>query len=199
MSISTQKGSNRIPSPVKYYVQYKGSTGVYTYWDGEKNVELEDIEFVVMDTRSSISGWSDDNKARIYSNMVRTVKDELVVRCGKTELVKGPYETSKDKIKSSGGKFTTNIFAMATIDGIPTPVDIQFSGACLRDWSTFVEKTGMKKLYSSLIKSGKGDQQKKGAVKYYTPTFTLSEASEADLADAKDFDENQLQPYLTQE
>lgn len=199
MSISTQTGRNRIPSPVKYYLQYKGNTGTYTYWDGEKNVELDEVDFVLMDTRSSISGWNDDNKARIYSNMVRTVKDELVVRCGKTELVKGPYETSKDKIKSSGGKFTTNIFAMATIDGIPTPVDIQFNGACLRDWSTFVEKSGMKKLYSSLIKSARGDQQKKGAVKYYTPTFTLSEASEADLADAKDFDENQLQPYLTQE
>lgn len=199
MSISSAtSGKDRIKSPVKYYITFKGNDGVFTYWDGEDRT-LDSLEFVVMDTRSSITGWSDEHNARISSNLVRSTKNEFRVRAGSTALFTGPYATDKEKIKSLGGKFTTNIFALATIDGIPTPVNIQLNGACLREWSEFVEQTGMRKLYTNAVVATKSDQKKKGAVKFYTPVFTLANVADSELADAKQFDSESLQPYLTQD
>lgn len=190
--------SNRIKSPVKYYLEFGGSEGVWAYWDGEKNVRTDTIEFVVMDVRSSIGGWSESNNCRIHSNIVGTTKTPFVVRAGKVVLVEGPYADIKNEVIAAGGKFVTNIFAMAKIDGAWVPVDIQLSGACLRDWSKFVETNGLGSIYNSTISATRGEQQKKGAVKYFTPTFTSGSLDSDVAVIADEFCKNQLIPYLNQ-
>lgn len=190
--------SNRIKSPVKYYIEFGGSEGVWAYWDGEKNVRTDVLEYVVMDVRSSVGGWSESNNCRIHSNIVKSTKTPFVVRAGKVVLVEGPYADIKNEVIAAGGKFVTNIFALAKIDGDWVPVDIQFSGACLRDWSAFVEATGLGNVYNSVVRSSKGDQQKKGAVKYFTPTFTASTLDAEVAAQADEFCREKLIPYLNQ-
>jgi hypothetical protein len=89
--------------------------------------------------------------------------------------------------------------AMAKIDEAWTPVDIQLSGACLRDWTAFVEASGnIFKVYEGVVSASRGEQQKKGAVKYYTPNFVLSALPEGVDAIADEFCVDQLQPYLNQ-
>ena len=198
MSRTDAPTSNKIKSPIKYYVEFGGSEGIWAYWDGEKNVRADALDFVVMDVRSSVGGWSESNNCRIHSNIVKSTKTPFVVRAGKVVIVEGPYADIKNEIIAAGGKFVTNIFALAYIDDVWTPVDIQFSGACLRDWSAFVETTGLANVYNSVIAASKGEQQKKGAVKYFTPTFATANlpASVEDLAD--EFCREKLAPYLDQ-
>ena len=200
MSRTDTPTSNKIKSPIKYYIEFGGAEGIWAYWDGEKNVRFDNLEFVVMDVRSSIGGWSDANNCRISSNIVKsTVKNPLTVRAGKVVLAEGLYAEIKNDVVAAGGKFVTNIFAMAKIDGDWTPVDIQLSGACLRDWSAFVEATGnIFKVYEGVVSASRGEQQKKGSVKYFTPNFVLSEIPEGVAAAADEFCKDKLIPYLEQ-
>jgi hypothetical protein len=199
MSRTETQQSNKIKSPIKYYLEFGGAEGIWAYWDGEKNVRLDSLEFVVMDIRSSIGGWSDANNCRIYSNMVKSTKSPFVVKAGKTVLIEGPYADIKNEVVAAGGKFVTNILAMAKIDSIWVPVDIQLSGACLRDWSAFVEKSGsIFEVYKGVVSASRGEQQKKGAVKYYTPDFVLGEMPEGVDVVADKFCADLLMPYLNQ-
>ena len=200
MSRTEANISNRIKSPLKYYFEFGGAEGIWAYWDGEKNVRVDSLEFVVMDTRSSIGGWSDVNSGRINSNMVKSTKaSPFTVRCGKTVMAEGFYADIKADIVAAGGKFVTNILAMAKIDDNWVPVDIQLSGACLRDWTAFVEKCGnIFEVYKGSVSAARGEQQKKGSVKYYTPDFVLSDLSEDVEAAADLFCTETLMPYLNQ-
>ena len=199
MSRTDTPTSNKIKSPLKYYIEFGGAEGIWAYWDGEKNVRFDNLEFVVMDVRSSIGGWSDANNCRIRSNMVKTTKLPFTVRAGQVVLVEGPYADIKNDVVAAGGKFVTNILAMAKIDEVWTPVDIQLSGACLRDWTAFVEASGnIFMVYEGVVSASRGEQQQKGAVKYYTPNFVLSPLPEGVDAIADEFCIGQLQPYLNQ-
>jgi hypothetical protein len=200
MSRTDVPTSNRIKSPLKYYIEFGGAEGIWAYWDGEKNVRVDALEFVVMDVRSSIGGWSDANNCRINSNIVKaTGKNPLTVRAGKVVLAEGLYADIKNDVVAAGGKFVTNIFAMAKIDGDWTPVDIQLSGACLRDWSAFVEASGsIFKVYEMVVSATRGEAQKKGAVKYFTPTFTAGALGTEVAAAADEFCRDKLIPYLNQ-
>lgn len=198
MSRIDSQSSNKIKSPVRYYIEFGGAEGIWAYWDGEKNVRADSLEFVVMDIRSSVGGWSDSNNCRIHSNIVESTKTPFVVRAGKTVLVEGPYADIKNEVLAAGGKFVTNIFAMAKIDEVWVPVDIQLSGACLRDWSAFVKEKNLSGVYSSVITASKGEQQKKGAVKYFTPTFSVAPVSVEVAEVADEFCRDKLIPYLNQ-
>ncbi len=199
MSRTDTQTSNKIKSPVKYYIEFGGAEGIWAYWDGEKNVRADALEFVVMDIRSSIGGWSDAHNCRIFSNMVKSTKLPFTVRAGRIVLAEGPYADIKNDVVAAGGKFVTNILAMAKIDEAWTPVDIQLSGACLRDWTAFVEASGnIFQVYEGIVSASRGEQQKKGAVKYYTPNFVLSPLTEEVKAIADDFDRDHLKSYLNQ-
>lgn len=199
MSRTDTQTSNKIKSPIKYYIEFGGAEGIWAYWDGEKNVRFDNLEFVVMEVRSSIGGWSDSNNCRIHSNIVKSVKSPFSVKAGRVTLIEGLYADIKNEVIAAGGKFVTNIFAMAKIDGDWTPVDIQLSGACLRDWTAFVEASGnVFKVYEGVVSASRGEQQKKGSVKYFTPNFVLSEIPEGVAAAADEFCKETLIPYLEQ-
>lgn len=194
----TDTNESRSKSPVKYYVSFSGETGVFTYWDGEKTVMLEDLDLVMLDSRGSISGWSDANNARIFSNYFRSPKDKVAVRCGNKDLLEGSYSVDKEKIKAAGGKFQTNIFALADINGDWVLVNLQVSSSSLMAWTSFVEENKLGTIYKSLIRVTKGPQEKKGRVLFFKPSFAL-EALPDDLATTADnLYRDSLKPYLEQ-
>lgn len=194
---------NRVPSPVRYFLRYSGQTGTFSYWDRDKQVQVDlgtSIDIVMLDTRSAVSGWCEDeaHKGRIYSNRVKaSSKEVLNVRCGKVTLATGLWSEIKDKVKASGGKFCTEIFALANINGNWEPVQLDLTGGALGDWMTVLDNAGGKyALYNSVLTVGKGEQKKKGSVKYFG--LSVTEGSLAnDLADrANEFNDDMLQPYL---
>lgn len=188
--------SNRAANPMSHYVTFKGGEGVWSYWNGQENVNLDSLNFILLDVRSSITGWSDEESANVYSDYFKNTKEEITVRVKGKELVAGSYADKKAEIKEVGGKFTTNLFTLAFINGEYVPAVISLTGASLMDWSQFVSAEGLKNIYKYLITASKGDQQKKGAVKYYTPVFSVADADEDLCQRADDFTDQLLAPYL---
>ncbi len=188
--------SVRIPSPVKYYLSFNGSRGVWTYFDGEAK-ELDELKFVPMATKSSIVGWSEEHKARIYSNFVESTSEPLTVKAGRNVLATGLYADIKNDLAAAGGKFAANIFAMAHIGDEVVPVNIQFTASVLAKWSDFVKVHG-RKIFQYEIVAAKGDKQKNGAVSYFVPNFAQKDADTDMSALADSFLANQLKPYFEQ-
>jgi hypothetical protein len=196
LKMDRSQKSSRIPSPVKYYLSFNGSKGVWTYFDGEAK-DIEVLSFVPMATKSSIIGWSEEYKSRIYSNFVETTSEPLTVKAGKNTVAVGLYADIKSDVAAAGGKFAANIFAMAHVGEEIVPVNIQLASSVLAKWSDFVKVHG-RKIFQYEIVAVKGDKQKNGAVSYYVPNFTQKD-SDPDMANLADsFLENQLKPYFEQ-
>jgi hypothetical protein len=198
---SVNNNANRVPSPVKYYISFTGE-GQFSYWDGDAKVRKslgESIDFVVMDTRSAVGGFSEPHNAKIYSNRVQSVtKEELNVRCGKETLVKGFWGEIKDRAKAVGAKFCTEVFALVNVNGVFEPAQIDFMGSSLGDWMSFMDEIGGKwAMYQSVVTATKGDQRKKGKTIYYAVNFSTSDLPEEVAEQANTFNDDKLQPYLT--
>lgn len=196
----TSNTASRIKSPVKCYISFSGETGVFSYWDSaeKKNVALEDLDMIVMDTRVSISGWSDENNCRIFSNYFRTTKEKITVRAGDKDLLTGTYAEDKVKIKELGGKYQINIFALVDINGDWVPAVLQLSGSSLAAWSTFTETNKIWDVYKSLLVVRKGPQQKKGRVLFHTPEFSLEALTDKVSGMADTVYKEYVKPYLEQ-
>ena len=207
MSRTTQKKTSSMKSPVKFYIEFKGDTGTYTYSvkneDGSyETKKLDQLKFILIETKASIIGWSDEHGKKIFSNLVDDSKKEefqLKVKTsgGKIEvLAQGLYSDNKEKFKALGGKFCTNLFALAEIDGQYEPVILQVSKNSQAEWSRFTKDNPIRKLYDSIIIAGKGGENKKGRVVYFAPLFETAELP-SDLAELADnFDKNELTPYF---
>lgn len=196
----TSNTTSRIKSPVKHYISFSGETGIFSYWDSveKKNVALEDLDMIVMDTRVSISGWSDENNCRIFSNYFRTTKEKITVRAGDKDLLTGTYAEDKVKIKELGGKYQINIFALVDINGDWVPAVLQLSGSSLAAWSTFTETNKIWDVYKSLLVVRRGPQQKKGRVLFYTPEFSLEALTDKVSGMADTVYKEYVKPYLEQ-
>ena len=201
MSRTSQTNSNRVPSPIRYYVSFSGEKGTFSYWDSanKERVDLgSEVEFVVMDTRSAITGWNDAANAKIFSNRVKSVvNEELTVRCDKQTLAKGLYSAIKGDIVNAGGKFCTEVFALMKINGEFAPVQLDLSGASLGCWMAFVEGLGGSwAIYKDLITTKLGEQKKKGRVTFFEVAFGTAPLSEDANELANAFNDDKLQPYL---
>lgn len=196
----TNESSSRIKSPIKYYISFGGETGAFSYWDSveKKNVALEDLDLVVMDTRATITGWSDEHGARIFSNTFKSTKDKINVRAGDKDLLVGTYAEDKEKIKGLGGKYQTNVYALADINGDWVPVILQLSSSALSAWSEFTETNKIWDIYKSLLVVRKGPQQKKGRVTFYTPEFSLEALTDKLTAMADSVYAEKVKPFLEQ-
>lgn len=199
MSRSTVKSGSSVKSPIKYWLSWKGDVGTFVYWDGKNNVEVSELDFLLLDRRMTITGWSEANTARIFSNAVKNLNEELSVRAKNTVIAKGLYADIKEKIKAAGGNFTVNLYAMAKINDELVPVCIQLDKGCLREWSEFVEKNPLWEIYRGMVHVTAGPVQKKGKVTYRFANFELIESTPELDREAKLFDVDHLQPYFNGE
>lgn len=197
---SGNSNGNKIKSPVKYYVRYGAEKGQFEYWDGEKAVHFDELEMVLMDDRKCITGYNEKKKARISSNRVQaTSKEPLRIRCGDEVLLEGMYNDIKEKIAVAGGKFTQELFVLAKINGEFVPASVSFAGVANGCWIDFLDQSGGKyALYRSMVKAVRGEHQKKGRSEFYSVAFSV-ESLPMDLdVKANEFNDDFLQPYLTQ-
>lgn len=199
MSKSQSTGSDLIKNPSAHYIQWSGEKGVFSYFDktlGE-NVELDSLEFVVLDSRSSIGGWHEDTKSRIYSNYTNRKDEEFVVKesRGNKVLAKGVYAD----IRRDDFDFVTNVFSLAKLNDEWKLVQIQFKTSALSKWSDYVESVGGRfKVYDVLTKTVDAEEHKQGRVNWKTPVFE-PDIIEDDVNDlAIQCDKTLLQPYLSQ-
>lgn len=201
MSRGTMKNAVRGKSPVKYWLNWKGDSGVFQYWDGEQTREVNGVDLLVLDRRSTVTGWSDEHNARIFANSVKSLKEELNVRSKNATIAKGKWEEIKETVNKAGGNFTTNLYALARLGDSEEfePVCVQLDKSCLKAFTDLLQQVKLYEVYKGLLHIGPSEQRKKGKVQFYVTEFELREATEEMNAQAAIFDLEKLQPYFNGE
>jgi hypothetical protein len=113
MSLSNPKLTN----PAKKFIEWKGSKGVFQYYDKdtEKNIELPlPLYFIVLDQLSTVTGFSERLGCGIYSNEVRSTKNEVLhVKSFKSGVhISGLWNDINDEVKAAAGKYCKTVYAM---------------------------------------------------------------------------------------
>lgn len=183
-------------SPIKYRFSFGGASGKIKYYDKEKSedVEMDSLDFIILDKRSSITGWNEADGSSIYSNLVvSTKKEELVVKTSKRTLASGLYEDIKGKMDNFGGKFTTNLLCLAKIGKNWEMANIQLTGSALGVWMD--TESGKVNIYDQIFTITEGEKRKKGAVKFIVPEFSYKKIT-SDLIEMAEESDEILQAYF---
>ena len=195
MSLSNPRPEN----PVIKWIEFKGSTGKFQYWDKatESNIEipLNKIGFIVLDELNTITGYHAQAEAGIYSNEISDLSHEvLTVKVFKTNVqITGLYKDIKDNVKAIGGKFTKSVYAtLITGKDSLELVNFKMSGGAFMGW---LEKHV--NLYKQGVKvTGLKDAQQ-GSIKFKVPVFEGFDMPENLRLKAIELDK-ELQEYLKQ-
>ncbi len=190
--------TDKTPSPIEYYLEFKGGSGTFVYYDGEKNVLLDSLELILLDKRNGVTGWSEFHGGRIYSNLISSSnKHVLNVKAGNSKgaVATGLWKDIKAEVKDAGGSFTTFLFALARIGEKLVPVRVALTRAALAEWTQFETDCNP---YNGVIFVTRSEEKKRGAVKYYVPKFNLATVSKEDDLKARNFHRDELLPYLDQ-
>lgn len=173
----TQPSTGGSKSPIQYYLRFNGETGKLEYYDKDekKNVVLDDLDFVILDIRGSVTGWNDASESKLYSNMVKNLsKEEITVRSFKgtnKEVAKGFYKEIKDQVEKAGGVYTSNLLSLVKVGKDWEFGNIQLTGSGLATWMTFMEDYPNNKIYDFVVNIAQGEARKKGKINYFVPEF----------------------------
>ncbi|MBB3752455.1 hypothetical protein FHT44_004967 [Mycolicibacterium sp. BK634] len=194
MSLSNPRTNT---SPVQRFFELKLSTGAVTWYDkdAKKNVELDvPFKFVVLDTLSFVGGFNEPAKSGIWSNEVRSVRDEvLTVRTRKGVLAEGVYSDIKDTIKAEGGKFGNSVYIAFQEDGEWKLGNLKLIGAGVSAWFDFTDGKHLDRDPGAAVTGW--IEKKKGRNEYFEPVIESWTVDGADLSAASALDEA-LQDYL---
>lgn len=186
MSRTKKRGGGS--SPIKRFVRYSGGTGSFSYYDKatEETVELDTLDVIVLDVRSSITGFYEEKKASISSNMVLDTKKEpfkVIAFANKKpiEIAEGLYATIKPEVAKVGGKFTSNIIGLVDFGDGWEVTNIQLSGVALNSWIEFTTEHDNNSYYDYLITFKKGLLSKRDNGKNVPVTQKEEEALDAKL------------------
>jgi hypothetical protein len=184
-------------NPSKKFIEWKSDKKAFQYYDKEKeeNVEVKlPVRFLVLDTLSTIKGFSDTDQSGFWSNEVRDIKIEpFTVRTKKGECAKGLYENIMGGRDMTGAKYYQSVYAMIKEGKEFIMVNFQIGGSALGQWIEFRKKN---KIYEGAIEVETTIEGTKGKTIYNMPVFTkISTTPESD-EQAKKMDA-ELQEYLT--
>ncbi len=200
MSRSNPTDSN--PNPAKYFFKFASSKGTFEYYDKENKEKVEvklPFRFMVLDTLSTVGGFSKNNDSGFWANEVRnTVTDTLIVRTKNGVFAEGLYrDTVEAPLKADGGKFVQSVYiAYKDTDKELVIANIQMIGSSLTAWINFT-KANKQEIFKGSIIVKTVVEEKNGSNTYQVPVFTMGKVAESTDAAAKLLDE-ELQVYLTE-
>lgn len=191
MSLSAPKLTN----PCKKFIEFKGGTGIFQYWDkeSEKNIELEyPIQFIVLDELSTIKGYNKTTNSGVYSNEVRSIKNQtLHVKTFKGNLeLHGKYSDIKADILGMGGKYCKSVYAALLNRNELELTCFQLTGISNKAW---IDKEFDVSLVS--VKIEDCSDGKNGNVKFKIPNYK-GEAISKELMDKAVAMDKDLQVFL---
>jgi len=194
--------------PAKKYIKFNGAEddGFFSYWEKfgvddkrysednkGQNVQIDISGGIVLEgDLHTVTGY-DKRNGFCWSNEVRDVEDELIVRYHgqKRPVATGNWKTVKDEMGDKA-KFTKSIYLY--LDG--EIVNVHLSGGCLNSWFNDIQANrhlmGTNYIRVKSIESGK-----QGKVEFTFPIFEFGEPiPKSELNAAIGADEEILQPYL---
>lgn len=198
--MSLSKPNEQLQNVAKTFYQWSGDTGNFKFYDKEekKNIIVEvnakkPFTFIILDTLSTIKGYSDSESCGFWSNEVKDTKSEvLTVRTKSGIQAVGLYADIKDSIKAKGAKYCQSTYiAIKTENGLEI-ANIQFLGSALKAITDFSKDN---KVMGVAVQIKSTIQGKKGKTVFQMPVFNTVKISKKTLADATALDVK-LQEYL---
>lgn len=194
MSLSNPTNTNVNPA-IKFF-QWSGDQGVVKYYDKEKseNVFLQTpFKFIVLDTLSTVTGYSDTDNSGFWSNEVRSIKSEpFVVKTRNGVKKEGLWSEIGEGLKSQGAKFATSVY-IAYFNKETKEIELcnfKFFGSSITQWIEFLKNNRGPGV--SIVGN---EEAKKGRTTYYTPVFEALKVNDEQLSKAISLDQ-ELQKYL---
>lgn len=202
----SRSNNTEIVNPCARFFEWNGDKGLLRYYDKElphptdkdkkgANVEVGlPFTFLVLDTLSTISGFSDADNSGFWSNEIRNIKtDILVVRNKKGKVFTGTYDQLK-AANISGVKYAQSVYIAFKNENKELVIgNIKMVGSSLGAWIDYRAKH---KIYEGAISIKGTLHGKKGKTEYEMPVFSSTSVSEDTDKVAKDLD-IELQEYLT--
>lgn len=187
--------NTKLINPSQRQFEWDGSNGGFRYYDKVEKIKVAvelPFSFLVLDTLSSIKGFSDEQQSGYWSNEVRNIsKEPITVRAKKGIVAEGIYKEIIGQV--IGGKYCQSCYiAFKGEDDKLIIGNISIMGACLSAWIDF--RKG-KDVFVGAVAVEKMTSAKKGATKYFIPEFSIKEVSPETDTVAKLLD-GELQDYL---
>src|SRR6056297_509635 len=182
------KSESKSNNPATRFLEWKSNDKCFAYYDKEKgeNIKLPlPLKFVILEHYHTVKGWNDASESGIYANEVLyTGSEELHVKTFKgKDIAKGIYKEIRTQILDAGGKYHRSIYAVTNDLEI---INISLKGAAVSEYSNFIEKHSDRCFTTNWIEVKDVVEGKKGAVKFTSPSFSLS---------TKIKDASKLQPF----
>jgi hypothetical protein len=202
----SRSNNSELQNPATKFFEWNGEAGIFRYWDKEMAVEGHEkpganvnitlpFTFVVLDSLSTIKGFSDADNSGFWSNEVRDIKrDEMIVKTKKGVCAKGIYEKVITDRNCNGAKYCQSVY-IAYKPGKDKPLEIaniQFTGAALSSWIEFRKNN---KVFEGAIIVKGVKQGQKGKVIYQMPVFQKLDLTPETEKNALELDKV-LQVYL---
>lgn len=184
--MSRREEFQKTTNPANYIINWKASQKTFIVYDMAKkeNFELKDLKFINVTENISITGFHEPSNQGIFSNIIKNLSTEtLTVRTKTAILAQGTYSNIKNNLQ--GGNYTIFINCLAMINGKIEKAVLQLSGSGLKNYFDFRQKNKGQML-NNWVKFSGVTEEKKGAVKYFSPVFFIelpTITSESTLAD----------------
>lgn len=174
-------------NPAKKFYKWVGEHKKFSYYIKEtKENVLVDLPFRFVTLGRPlfcVKGFNEKLNIGLYSNEVRSVKDEMTVRYfdkNQPIIAKGVWADVKEKADVVGGKYHLSIYGYDLENHEIINIDVKGNG--IGEWGELFKKCSQRLADEIVIVKGFKDG-KKGSVKYTYPTFELERAVSDDELD----------------
>jgi len=192
----SRSNNTEIKNPAKKFFEWSSDNKAVKHYNKEaKANEFEKLPFgfLVLDTLSTIKGYSDAEGSGFWSNEVRDLKSEIFTVRNKNGIVASGYYKDLAAIKGLvGAKYSQSVYIAYKEGENYVLGNINFVGSSLSSWIDFRKKNDIYK--GAILITGFTDE-KKGKTEYSKPIFEKRDASEAADKAAIALDK-ELQEYL---
>lgn len=188
-----------LTNPAKRFFEWNGKQGGFRYFDKTKGTDGENVQvklpfkFLVLDTLSTIKGYSDEDQSGYWANEVRDIKKEiLTVRTKKGQCSKGLYEQVMTDRNCTGAKYCQSVYIGYKEGAEFVVANIAMVGASVGSWIEFRKKNNV---FDGAVVVDSMVDGKKGSNEYKIPVFRKVEITPEIDVEAKHLDA-ELQNYL---
>lgn len=178
-------------NPAKKFYKWESENKTFSYYHkGETKEESKNVlvdlpfRFVTLGRPLfCVKGFNEKLKLGLYSNEVRSVKEEMTVRYfdkNQPVIAKGIWEEVKGPADNVGGKYHLSIYGYDLDNKEIINIDVKGNG--IGEWGNLFKRSSARLADEIVIVKGYKDG-KTGAVKYTYPTFELERAVSDDELD----------------
>ena len=174
-------------NPAKKFYKWVGEHKKFSWYDKEtKTNTLVDLPFRFVTLGRPlfcVKGFNEKLNIGLYSNEVRSVKDEMTVRYfdkNQPIIAKGVWADVKEKADVAGGKYHLSIYGYDLESKEIINIDVKGNG--IGEWGELFRKCSSRLADEVVIVKG-FKEGKKGSVNFTYPTFELERAVSDDELD----------------